>query len=564
MASSERRALLFGLLLAGCAHGDPRRFPLATPVLRDPDLQAVTLPCDGAPKCAPKPRTNFLIWDSVDNSVFRPATDFLRARRGGDALDVNAYDEVPSSSFFENRLGAQWLTPEQVEAGFCPTGPVPDPNAPDGAWLVDHGKDNGANPGFRIKTADTKFMLKTDLGEGERATAATAIATRLYYAAGFWAPCDAVVYFRRSLLKVAPGLTVQGNAGTPKPFDEAAVDKQLEKAERRGPLFRAVASRWLPGTPIGPFAYDGTKDDDPGDLVPHEKRRPLRGSRLMAAWLNHFDAREQNTMATWEPDDPARPGRGHVRHWILDMGDCFGSQWENDTLSRKHGHSYFLDTRHMAEDFVTLGIPQRPWDTARIAEGLEDFGYFSAARFDPEAWRGEYPMLPFDNMTEQDGAWMTRIIARFTPAHLEAAVRAGDLTEPLHSRFLVRTLIDRQKAILRRYFAKVSPLADVSREGDDLCAVDLARATRTYPEDRFRYRALVTRGPAAEARIPVRVLEDGRVCVPVPARVKDASPPDAAGRYVVVRIENGASLGPLELHLYDLGHTMQLVGIARP
>lgn len=550
------------LALVACAQREPH-FALRPPVLQDPDLAPVTLPCDGQPKCAPEVRVSYLVWDSVDSSAFRPATAFLSAKRGGDALDVNALDEVPDSSWFTNRLG---VTPEQMFAGYCAAGKLPDESGPDGSWMVDHGKDNGANPGFRVKTGGVKYMLKIDESQGERATAATAIATRLYHAAGYWAPCDAIVYFRRALLKVAPNLTVQANSGAKKPFDEAALDRVLAAAPRRGETFRAAASRWLPGEPIGPFAYEGVKEDDPRDVIPHENRRALRGSRLLAAWLNHFDAREQNTMATWMPDDEKRPGRGHVRHWIIDMGDCFGSRWENDGLSRRHGHSYFLDTRFIAEDFVTLGIPQRPWDRARVHDGLEDFGYYSARDFDPEMWRGEYPMLPFQNMTEADGAWMARILARFTPAHVEAAVRAGNLTSSEQSRYLLQVLLLRQQAILRRYFANVSPLTDVGFVGDEVCAKDLARSTGTYPAHAFRYAATVARADGAPEAASVRLGADGVVCAKVPARVRDARISDGdPARYVVVRLQNGASQGPLSLHLYDLGAGgLRLAGIERP
>ncbi|RYZ57952.1 MAG: hypothetical protein EOP08_16750 [Proteobacteria bacterium] len=318
---------------------------------------------------------------------------------------------------------------------------------------------------------------------------------------------------------------------------------------------------------MGPFAYQGTKDDDPNDVVPHEQRRPVRAARLMAAWLGHFDAREQNTMATWMPDDPARPGKGHVRHWIMDLGDSLGLRWTNDGFSRRLNHAYFFDPGYLVEDFVTLGIPQRPWDRVRIREGLEDFGYFDAEHFDPEMWRPEYPMLPFQNMTEADGAWMARIIARFTPEHVEAAVRAGDLSQETHARFLTDTLVKRQRAILRRYFRTLSPITDLHYEARELCAVDLARRTDTYPQASFRYEATVRRGVGAAVRAAVRSQAQGLLCVDLPALAPEgAIPDDAASRYVVVRIENGASRGPLVLHLYDLGPRtgLRLVGVERP
>lgn len=553
------------ITLSACAPTDVRRYPLAAPVSRDEDLNSVSLPCVGQRECAPKPRKNNLVWDAVDNSVFRPVSRALALQRGGPAADVNALDEVPDSSFFVNRIGARTLSEDEVFQGYCAEGPLPDARGVDGSWWVDHGKDDGQSPGFRVKIGDARYMFKIDDGQGEHSTAAAAVATRIYYAAGFWTPCDAVIYFRRELLRVAPGLTVQGNTGSRRTFDEAALDAVLAQAERRDSRFRAVASRWLPGISLGPFEYVGTRADDPNDRVDHERRRAVRGSRLLAAWLSHFDAREQNTMSTWLPDDPAQPGRGHVRHWFIDMGDSFGLRWVDDGFSRRLNHAYFFDAGYLAEDFVSLGIPQRPWDRVGIRRGLEDFGYFDGVHFDPELWRAEYPMPPFSQMTEADGAWMARIVARFSRAHLEAAVRAGDYSASLHRTFLLEALVARQHAILRRYFAKLSPLTDVVVDGESLCMLDLARRRSVYAS--FRYDATVRRGRAAAASVPVDVRPLGTSCVPLPSRIGDVGVPrDAEARYVVVRVHNGASRGPLEVHLYDLGarEGMRIVGIERP
>src|SRR6185436_9189625 len=111
----------------------------------------------------------------------------------GEATNVNAFDEVPDSSWFTNRIGRRPVTVAELTRGPCERDL--DPDAPDGAWLVDQGKPNGANPGFRVRVEGAgKFMLKADPPtQPERATGATAIAARLYYAAGFFAPCDSVV-----------------------------------------------------------------------------------------------------------------------------------------------------------------------------------------------------------------------------------------------------------------------------------------------------------------------------------------------------------------------------------
>ena len=88
--------------------------------------------------------------------VFHPIARFFAVDPAGAATNVNAWDEVPNSSWFENRLGARPMTPEDVFRGTCGD-QVLDPNGPDGSWTIDKGKDNGANPGFRV--IEGRFMV---------------------------------------------------------------------------------------------------------------------------------------------------------------------------------------------------------------------------------------------------------------------------------------------------------------------------------------------------------------------------------------------------------------------
>jgi hypothetical protein len=410
-------------------------------------------------------------------------------------------------------------------------------------------------------------MLKTDPeSEPDRATGATAIAARMYHAVGYHAPCDSVVYFKPSLLKLQPGLTSTNNQGVTTPFDQAALERVLHTASHRNGLVRMVASRWLPGKPLGPFRYEGTRDDDPNDVIPHEDRREMRGGRLLAAWLNHFDSREQNTMDVFIPLNPdEKDGPGYVRHYMLDFGDSFGSRWAVDGISRRLGSAYVFDASYVAEDFLTLGAIERPWERVQLTGGV--FNYFSARDFDPELWRGEYPNPAFMRMTEQDGAWMARILAAFDDQLVAAAVKVGQY-DRASERYLTETLILRRDAILKRYFSRVSPIGRVTVNERGVCGVDLARLTRTIPNEAISFRAYVYRGAELAAGPPARFLPVAApsVCVNIAHQQFGADVPlDAPERYVVLDITNGYAPGPLRLHLYDLGKQgYRLAGIERP
>jgi hypothetical protein len=546
------------LSLAACAA--PARFPLREAMTRDPDERPFSP--------APEEYVSPFAWDAANQTVFRPLSRFFAVDPAGPAANVNALDEVPDSSWFQNRLGKAALTAADVVKGPCSDQQL-DPSQPNGAWVVDKGKDNGANPGFRVNVPGAgKFMLKGDIAtEPDRATGATAISTRIYHAAGYFAACDSVVYFRPSILSLKPGLSVTNNQGVTTPFDQAALERILALASHRDGLVRMASSAWLPGKPIGPYKYDGLRDDDPNDVIPHEDRRELRGARLIAAWLNHFDSREQNTLDVFVPaDSHHKDGPGHVVHYIIDIGDSFGSVWSDDAISRQLGHAYLFDVPYIAEDFVTLGTVERPWERARRDGGI--FNYFSARDFDPELWRGEYPNPAFSRMTEADGAWAARIIARFTDELVAAAVSVGKFDDA-SSAYLTRTLLLRRDAILRRYLSRLSPLADVVVRGQRLEALDLARRTGVAGQGARAPSARLYRGGSrrAEAVTAPSVQPDGRVTLELAHGMPDGRlAPNDPARYVVLDVLDGFAPGPLRVHLYDLGPRagFRLVGIERP
>jgi hypothetical protein len=137
----------------------------------------------------------------------------------------------------------------------------------------------------------------------ERPSAASVVGYAVYHVTGFNASCEQVNDVRPLVFMLKPGLESADNSGVEKPFDDAALKHVLGQTTKRGELVRLQASAWLPGHLVGPFTHVGKRADDPNNIIPREDRCDLRGGRLVAAWLDHFDVREQNSMDTWIADD---------------------------------------------------------------------------------------------------------------------------------------------------------------------------------------------------------------------------------------------------------------------
>jgi hypothetical protein len=570
-------AATLALALAGttsCASVD-RQFALLDPITTDTDLRDVSLPCRAEPtekdpkhvSCAPVEYVSPLIWDGTDNLVFRPLAEVWAFRASTDAVNANSFDEVADSSWFTNRIGTHPLPMDELLRGACRPEELLDPDKePDGAWVVDHGKTNGSSLGFRVNVRGRKYLFKVDTDAPERPSAASVIGAAAYQAVGFNTSCEQIVYIRPALLKLKPGLKVQANFGGARDFDQAALDHILSLAPKKDGLLRFQASAWLPGSLIGPFQYTGMRRDDPNDAIPHEDRRELRGGRVLAAWLDHFDAREQNSMDSWIAAEKGAPDAspGHVVHYYLDTSDCLGSAWDWEPITRRLGYSYVADWSDIARDFVTLGIPLRPWDRVKRVPGHESFNYFDIPNFEPDRWKNEYANPAFDRMTERDAAWMARILAHFSQDRVLALASMGRFSAPSTTAYLADVLEGRLERILERYLTRLSPIADAHMEGPDrLCGVDLAEMRGLRDPLQFTYAARLVGG----GWLPVDRPAPGAVCVTLPHVAPDGGSPDnARERYVRVRVSDGVARGPLVAHLYDLGPArgLRLVGLERP
>ncbi len=548
------------VMASGCG-AELRQFPLEEPVWDDPDRNAFRGP--------PEPYESPFAWDAADQTIFRPVSRFFAVDPAGEAVNVNALDEVPDSSWFENRAGARRLSAEELARGPCPED-VLDPSR--GPWTVTDAKQEGANPGFLVEDpAGRTWLLKLDGHEQpERATSADVIGSRLYWAAGYHAPCNIIVFFGRDVLSIDPEATAEDDRGREIPMRSDHVERVLAAGVRTAEgRYRASASLFLEGRPIGPWRYQGTRGDDPNDVVAHEDRRDLRGMYVLASWINHFDSREQNTLATWiETGD----GVGYVRHNVIDFGDSFGSIWEYEGITRRLGHAYYLDFPYLGEDFVTLGLIGRPWDDPDYGRAGPALGYFGVARFEPDLWRPGYPNPAFGRMSERDAAWMARIVAQIDDEMLDTLIAQARIENEVVREELTRILRGRREKILRRWLRELSPLTRPrisERDGEaELCMTDLAVSTGLVEarERGYLARAFLGQSLRQAAVGGLHRAADGTVCAelpPVPG-AREGSP-----RYLIVDLTGvgGPDRGalPARVHLYHRGgETYRVVGLERP
>ena len=105
-------------------------------------------------------------WDGADQMLFRPMARFFAVDPAGEAMNVNAMDEVPDSSWYTNRMSRGPLSRAELLAGPCGDEPPLDPTGP---WKITSAKPNGANPGFIIEDADGRRRARRGIHGADRA-----------------------------------------------------------------------------------------------------------------------------------------------------------------------------------------------------------------------------------------------------------------------------------------------------------------------------------------------------------------------------------------------------------
>jgi hypothetical protein len=529
-----KAAVTLGLLLGlacqtGCASSP--RFRDAPPIWRVDDDQNIAEP--SAREYDPKEYfANIFVIKRVDR--------LLQIRDEELAGNLNSLEEVPDSTWFTNRVGVRAVSPAEAAKASDTGGP---PRAP---LTVIGGKVGGGNPGFLIKdAAGRKFLVKFDTQQNpELQTSVGVIVNRIFWTAGYNVPSDHVFEFRREALLFAPGATYTDEQLHKQPFDQSKLDVVLFTAARREDgSYRAFASQLLEGKPKGGFSPDGRRADDANDRVRHEHRRELRGLRVLAAWVNHSDMKEDNTLDMYVTER----GKSYLKHYFLDFGEAMDGHGA-EKGRHEEGFENFIDWEMQVKATFAFGLWKRPWEDVQPTE-WPAIGAFSAKPFDPAKWREAYPFWPFVEMDPSDAYWGAKLVMRFDRPMLEAIVAEGKLTEPRAARYLVDTLAARRDAIGRTYLDAVSPLDEFTLTAERLCMTDLAIHYGFVSGGRVEWLngSRVTASRALHA--------DGRVCVPAPKN-------DDYTVYRMRVVRGDSTRPPLELH-FKAGKNPRILGLVR-
>jgi hypothetical protein len=435
-------AVAMGLLLfaslASPVAAQQRKFYEDDPIAREPN----TRDASGA-----KDRDIDLMYDLIKN-MFAVSRTPVPVR----AQNINSIDEVPDSEWFTNRIMARSVSIEDAVKG-----PDTSQGLAPGKLVVTRAKRSGVTPGFTVKdSAGQTWFLQFDApGQSEAASGAAVVATKLFHALGYFQTENYISYLDPGKLEVGKEAEVDTPSGRARPMNLDDIRKVLKRADKRPDgTYRMLASRAIPGRIIGGFKYDGTRKDDPNDIVPHEHRRELRALKVFGAWTNLVDMKALNTLDTVITEN----GRGVIRHYLQDVGSTFGTgalaprEWDE-------GYEYLYEGDKTKKRLISLGFWLQPWQTIPYTE-YESIGRFEGDYFIPEEWKPRIPTAALLNARADDNFWAARRVMAFSDEMIRAIVKTGQYSDPAAEKHLADVLIKRRDKIGKAYLPAVNPLVE--------------------------------------------------------------------------------------------------------
>jgi hypothetical protein len=371
---------------------------------------------------------------------------------GTHARNVNTIDEVPDSGWFTNRILPRRASTDDILRG-PNAGAPPNPDR----WVVIREKSAGASPGFTAKDANgqTWFISFDSPGWEQGATGAMVVATKIFWALGYNQVETFITRVDPARLTIDDKATVRRPNGKRTPMTRDDLNAVLERCARNPDgTYRAAAGRLLSGKVLGPFRYDGTRPDDPNDVVEHQHRRELRALRVFGAWTNLSDLKAGNTLDTLVESG----GKSLVRHYLQDVGSTFGigaqgpRDWDD-------GFEYFYEGDETLQRLASFGFALRPWQTAHYTV-YPATGRIEADAFDPTTWKPHTPTVAYLELQPDDAFWAARRVTAFDDDLIKAIVHTGEFSDPKAEAHLADMIMKRRDKIGRTYLPAVNPIVD--------------------------------------------------------------------------------------------------------
>ena len=322
------------------------------------------------------------------------------------------------------------------------------------------GADQGrsrAHPGFTATDAQgVVWFLEFDPRPfPEGATAAVAIATKIFWALGYNQVESFLTTFDPKKASIDPKATLRRPSGKRTRFGQDDVNAILENVARSPDgTYRVIAGRLLPGKILGPFQYAGTRPDDPNDLVPHQHRRELRALRVFGAWTNLTDLKAQITIDTLVTEN----GKPIVKHYLQDVGSTFGMQ----RFPRVGSELQYFLAPPSRKRLLSL-VRAQPVADRRLRR------YPSVGKFEGGIRSGRW-------RPGGDGTWSCATTTRsggtarrgFTDDMIRAVVHTVQFSNPEAEKYLADVLIQRRETIKRIYLTHLNPIVDPRLDGKQL------------------------------------------------------------------------------------------------
>ncbi|MEO8070618.1 MAG: hypothetical protein ABI652_04400, partial [Acidobacteriota bacterium] len=468
-----------------------------------------------------------LSYDLLQNLFARPG-DTQRARAG----NLNSIDEVPDSNWFTNRILARPLSIADAVRGPL-TGPAPAR----GQWTLIRTKSSGVSPGFvaRDSAGMTWFVQFDAPGHNEAASAASMVANKIFHALGYWQTENFIAEVRPEAIAIAEQTKIKTPSGKTRQFTRADLAEILSRAAKQPDgSYRLLASRALSGRPVGGFKYNGTRPDDPNDIVPHEHRRELRALQVFGAWANLVDMKAGNTLDVVIPAN----GKSVVRHYLQDVGSTFGTgalgprDWDE-------GYEYLYEGDQVWKRLVSFGFYRKPWQTVPYQEH-DSIGRFEGEQFDPRKWKPRVPTAAILHARPDDEFWAARRVMAFSDEMIRAVVKTGQFSDAAAERHLADVLIQRRDRIGRAFLPAVNPIVSPSLGRDGVLTFSNAATDARVADAPSRYQAVWSRFDNV-TRTSARI---GETSGTTPRLQAPTGLPTAAGGYLHVEIAATAAANP--------------------